>query len=266
MLAELDEAIALRESDPDAVEGFVWHGRRLAYLGRYAEAIDVYSDGLSKYPDEPHLLRHRAHRYITLRKIDSAIEDFRRAVNAVDGKPDEVEPDGQPNAAGIPTSTLQTNIWYHLGLAYYLQGDFNAAADAFQACLDLSTNDDMRVAAADWLYMSLRRAGKTAEAEAAIAFVTEGMSLLENEAYYSRLLMYRGLLDADSLEARLIGDDEALTLATLGYGIGNWHFMNGNTDGAVDIFERVLETGFWQAFGFIAAEADLARLRSAQVD
>ena len=43
----------------------------------------------------------------------------------VAAKPDEVEPDGAPNARGIPRSTLQSNIWYHLGLAQYLAGDFD---------------------------------------------------------------------------------------------------------------------------------------------
>ena len=53
-----------------------------------------------------------------------AIADLRRASQLVAGKPDEVEPDGAPNKAGIPRSTLQSNIWYHLGLAQYLRGDF----------------------------------------------------------------------------------------------------------------------------------------------
>jgi tetratricopeptide (TPR) repeat protein len=260
MEAELAEAVALHDTDPDAIDGFVWHGRRLAYLGRYAEAIEVYSQGLALHPNEPHLLRHRGHRFITLRRIDSAKADLVRAAAAVSGHPDEVEPDGQPNAAGIPTSTLQTNIYYHLGLAQYLGSEFAAAASSFQWCLDLATNDDMRVAAADWLYMSLRRSGRHEEAGEAISFVGEGMELLENESYYRRLRMYRGFIAPDSIEADFGGDDEALTRATLGYGVGNFHLANGDTARAVAIFERVLDTGFWPAFGFIAAEADLARM------
>ena len=33
--------------------------------------------------------------------------------------------------AGKPRSTLQFNIWYHLGLAYYLQGNYARAYDAY---------------------------------------------------------------------------------------------------------------------------------------
>ncbi|NNE36441.1 MAG: tetratricopeptide repeat protein [Rhodothermales bacterium] len=262
MQSQLAEAIELREADPEAVDGFVWHGRRLAYLGHYNDAIQVYTDGLEQHADEPHLLRHRAHRYITLRRFDEAISDFEKAAEAVEDQPDEIEPDGQPNAAGVPLSTLKTNIWYHLGLAHYLTGDFDKASESFQTCFDLSENDDMRVAAADWLYMSLRRSGKLEEANEAIAFVAEGMNLLENQTYYDRLLMYRGLTHPDSLSARLHGDDEALALATLGYGVGNWQLMNGDTLAATTTYRRVIETGIWAAFGYIAAEADLVRLET----
>jgi len=260
MLAQLAEAVDRHEADPESVDEIVWHGRRLAYLGRYGEAIQVYSDGLKRHPDEPHLLRHRGHRYITTRRFDDAIQDFSRAAAAVEGKRDEIEPDGQPNDAGIPTSTLQTNIWYHYALAHYLKGEFDVAAEYFQNCFDLAKNDDMRVAAADWLYMSLRRDGRAEEAESVISFVTEDLEIIENQAYYTRLLMYRGMIDAGAIEARLQGDDAALELATLGYGVGNWKLTNGDTLAAVEIYRNVLDTGIWAAFGYIASEADLARM------
>lgn len=260
MEAELAEAIALHESDPDGIDGFVWHGRRLAYLARYAEAIEVYGQGLALYPDEPHLLRHRGHRNITLRQLDAAIADFSAAAAAVEGQPDEVEPDGQPNAAGIPTSTLQTNIWYHYALAHYLKGEFELAAEYFGRCFDLAANNDMKVAAADWLYMSLRRGGHKDEADAAIQFVTEELEILENEAYHTRLLMYRGIYPVDSLVARAFDSETGLAQATLGYGLGNWYLMEGDTLAATNVYRRIMENETWAAFGFIAAEADLALL------
>ncbi len=261
MRAQLAEAIAQHESNPDAVDGFVWHGRRLAYLTRYAEAIEVYSQGLDLHEDEPHLLRHRGHRHITLRNLDDAISDFSRAAAAIEGFRDEVEPDGQPNDAGIPTSTLQTNIWYHYALAHFLKGEYGVAARYFQHCFDLAENDDMRVAAADWLFMSLRRAGRIDEANRVVSFVAEDMDILENHAYHTRLLLYRGLMSVEAFEQRLAGVESGLSMATLGYGLGNWYLMSGDTLAAVQVYEQVLDTEIWASFGFIAAEADLARLR-----
>ena len=75
-----------------------------------------------------------------------------------------VEEDGLPNARNIPVSTLHTNIWYHLALAYYLRNDLANAERGWRQCLDASDNDDMVVAATHWLYMSLRRAGRADDA------------------------------------------------------------------------------------------------------
>lgn len=257
--ADLNDARTRYDQDPDAVDNIIWLGRRLAYLWRYREAIAVYSEGIETYPDEPRLYRHRGHRYITVRAFDKAVADLERAAQLIEGTDDEIEPDGAPNAAGIPTSTLHTNIWYHLGLAYYLQGHFDKALDAYRNCLAAATNDDMRVATLDWLYMTLRRLGRHDEANAAIASIHAGMELLENVAYHRRLLMYKGEIPPDSL-LRVAGDDAALNLATQGYGVGNWYLVNGQREQAVDIFRQVVGGTYWAAFGYLAAEADLKRM------
>ena len=132
-----------KPDDPDAT---IWLGRRQAYLGRYREAIETYSQGIKKHPDDARLFRHRGHRYITVRELPRAIADFTKAAQLVAGKPDQVEPDGQPNARNIPTSTLQSNIYYHLALARYLTRDFAGAADAYAQCMAVSKNPDMLVA------------------------------------------------------------------------------------------------------------------------
>ncbi len=62
-----------------------------------------------------------------IREFDRAIQDFEKAATLIEGTEDKIEPDGLPNAQNIPVSTLHTNIWYHLGLAYYLQHDLENA-------------------------------------------------------------------------------------------------------------------------------------------
>jgi tetratricopeptide (TPR) repeat protein len=161
---DLRSAIHKWELDQTNPESLIWVGRRLAYLGRYQEAIEKFSLGIELFPNDARFLRHRGHRWITLREFDKAIEDLESATRLIEGTCDQVEPDGQPNAAGIPTSTLHTNIWYHLGLARFLKGDFEKALAAYQRCLAAATNHDMRVATIDWQYMTLRRLNRIDEA------------------------------------------------------------------------------------------------------
>lgn len=50
-------------------DNYVWYGRRLGYLSRFRQAIDVFTEGIEKYPQSAKLYRHRGHRYISLRRL-----------------------------------------------------------------------------------------------------------------------------------------------------------------------------------------------------
>lgn len=258
---QLAEARASYERAPNDVDSIIWYGRRLGYLGRIREAIDVYSRGIAMHPDNPWLYRHRGHRYITGRELDKAISDFERASRLVQGKPDEVEPDGQPNAQNMPIGTLHSNIDYHLALAYYLEGDFARALPVYERELSGSRNDDRRVSIAHWYYMALRRLGRDREAAAVVAPMTRQMNVIENDAYHRLVLLYKGELPVDSVLAMSPSGEMSVTDATAAYGIANWHLYNGRTAEARRIFERIIAGGQWGAFGYIASEAELARSR-----
>lgn len=259
--AKLATARAEAEARPDDVQAQIWLGRRIAYLGRYREAIDVYTRAMERHPDEPRLLRHRGHRYISIRRFDLAVADLERAAQLIEGLPEEVEPDGLPNARNVPVSTLQTNVWYHLGLAYYYLGDLTNAERAFRECLKWSKNPDMQVATTHWLYMILRRLGRVGEANELLVPIRTDMDVIENRAYHWLVLMYKGEIPAESILS--LAGQEGLDPATLGYGVGNWHLYNGRREEAVRAFRQVLTSDQWSAFGYIAAEADLKRLGEA---
>jgi len=249
------------EAHPKNEIAIIWYGRRLSYMGHFRQAIEVYTKGLEEHPNSFRLLRHRGHRYITLRKFDRAIADLSRAAVLAEGFEPMTEPDGLPNKKNIPLTTTQWNIYYHLGLAHYLNGEFGKALDAYKVCYAQSDNNDILVASSDWLYMIYRRLGQLAHAEEILQKIHPDMDLIENTSYYQRLLMYKGIVSPDSL---LITDKDAsgtsLTFATQGYGVGNWYYYNNEKDKAISVFEKVVESDNWPAFGYIAAEADLARI------
>jgi hypothetical protein len=257
-LAQAKRAYDHTPTNPDSI---IWLGRRTAYLGRYREAIEIYSRGIALHPADARLYRHRGHRYISVRELDHAVADLTRAEELIRGKADETEPDGLPNARGIPTSTLHSNIRYHLGLAHYLKGDYERALRPYQDDVDAHVNSDMLVATSHWLYMTLRRLGRREEASRVLDVIAPEMDVIENTSYHRLLLMYKGLLPPDSVLANPGGGDAALQDVTVSYGIGNWHLYNGRREQARQIFERILSTTQWAAFGYLAAEAEVARWR-----
>ncbi|MFP3940339.1 MAG: tetratricopeptide repeat protein [Thermoanaerobaculia bacterium] len=257
---QLAEARARYEADPGDPDALIWLGRRTAYLGRYREAAALFSRGVERFPEDARFLRHRGHRFLTLRRLDLAEADLARAGELVRGRPDRVEPDGLPNERGIPTSTLQSNVWYHLGLARFARGDFEGALEAYRECLAVSGNPDMLVATSHWLYMTLRRLGRDGEAGEVLEPIHADLDVIENHAYHRLLLLYRGELAAEDL----LADVEAgsLDFATLAFGVAHLHLVEGRRAEAETLFRHIVESGRddqWPAFGHLAAEAELAR-------
>lgn len=258
-LIRIDSLIKLAYQEDRIVDHLIWEGRKTAYSGDYRQAIQLFTDAINQFPDEPRLFRHRGHRYITLRAFDLAIDDFQQAARLFKGQPDITEQDGLPNARNIPLSSLQTNTWYHLGLAHYLKGEFEQANLAYDKGLQVSRNTDMRVAFLYWKYMTLRKIGKDAEAGQLLEPITADMNLIENTSYHELLLVFKGVFTPEEIIA---DENSELDNATLGYGLGFWHDINGRTNRAEEIWHKVFEAGNWAAFGFIASEAELASVNN----
>jgi len=203
--------------------------------------------------------RHRGHRRITVRQFDRAISDLEKAAKLMQNKPDEIEPDGQPNARNVPTSTLKFNIWYHLGLAYYLKGQNDRALKAYRECLRVSDSPDRLVATSHWLYMTLRRLNRPEEAAKVLEPVRPGMDVIENTGYYRLLLMYKGDISFDTLLQETMKQETSAASHSVLYGLGNWHLYNGRPEEGAALLRKIVASDQWTSFGFIAAEADLKR-------
>ncbi len=258
---ELEErlAAAMEESDakPDDVDAYVWVGRRIAYLGRYRDAIDWYTKGLDRFGPNAKLLRHRGHRYISIREFAKAVADSERAATLIDETQDEVEPDGVPNSRNTPISSLHSNVWYHLALSHYLLGDFEKSLLACERAMSVSSNPDRLVSQTYWKYLILRRLGRHDDAQKALEPIRADLDIIENHAYLRLLLVYKGEMTAEvAVKAAPSGIDEPTT----GYGLGIFNLLNGNRDAAKQMFENVIAGPNWPAFGFIAAEAELKRM------
>lgn len=243
------------DEDPDDADNIIWYGRRTAYTGDFRGAIEIFSEGIEKFPDDDRMYRHRGHRYISIREFDLAIADLKQAARLIEGKENEAEPDGQPNELNIPVSSRHGNIWYHLGLAYYLKQDWQNAFRAFQNGFDAGSNDDNRVSTTHWLYMIKRRMGDEEGAAKLLDVITADMNIIENFSYHDLCLFYKGEMTPEEL----MGDSEDTPSgASAAYGLANWYYYNGDDEKALQHLKALVSTNSWAAFGFIAAEVDLA--------
>lgn len=263
LVVNREDAKADYESDPDNLDYLIWYGRKLAYAGDYRAAIKLFSKGIELYPDEPRLYRHRCHRYLTIREFDRALVDCKRGAQLIEGGEDSVEPDGAPNPANIPIYTRHSTIWYHLGLAYYFTHDFENAHIAFQNGKDLHVNTDMEVSFTHWNYMTLRRLGRDEAAQANVATIPSDITVYESQPYLELLALYKGEITVDELWNNTVAVDRSSAFT---YGIANWYLYNDESDRAYDMMNEIAKpldfTGYgWGAFGFIAAEVDLASKR-----
>ena len=241
------------DADPNYPDNIIWLGRRTAYMGKYQEAIEIFTEGIEKYPDNPRFYRHRGHRYISIREYDKAIADLEKAAELIRGTNNEIEPDGMPNDRNIPVSTLHGNIYYHLGLAYYLVHDYERAYEAYLNCRNTGNNPDNIVSSTHWLYMIQKRMGNDSIADAMLVPIEPGFDVIENHDYYNLCLFYKELLPIDSL--KINGDSPSSD--ALKYGIANWYFYNNETDKAENMFETMMQGDSWTSFGYLAAESDL---------
>ena len=234
-IARAESALALEPKDVDRI---IQLGLAQAAVRQYREAIETYTRGLALAPDNALLYRYRGHRYISVRELDRALADLER---------------------GARLDSANYDIWYHLGVAHYLRGEFGAAADAFQRAWRMAPNDNEVAGSTDWLWMSLSRASRRTEAAALLASLKDSLQTTSGRAYFQRLQLYRGRMRPEELIGA--ADTADIQLATLTYGIGNWLLVSGDTAGARRYFVQSIASGGWPAFGFIASEKELARLR-----
>lgn len=242
-VAALEEKVAAAkaaaQADPHNPEPYIAYADAVAACGRFQEAIGLYTAGLQKWPDEPMLYCRRGHRYLNVRQFERALADLQHAASLKDDVFD---------------------IWYHLGLAHWMLGDFAAARDAFVRCREVAPHESQQAAVTDWLFMTLRRLGQKEEAAALLAGIHRDMEMTgNNHNYLNRLLFYKGELTEEELLATC--RPGTLDAGTVKFGLGCWHLSEGREDTALRYFEEAAETRQWAAFGVSGAENELCRMR-----
>ena len=228
-------ARAALEADQKNISKIIDLGVAQSGARQFREAIATFTRGLEIEPNNALLLRWRGHRYLSVRDFDRAFADLSRG-SAID-------------------PTIYGN-WYHLGIVQFLRGDFADAAASFAKAQPIAPDPGELAGSTDWLWMSLSRAGRGADAKAMLDRRPEKPV---TNAYTRRLQLYRGEIGPDAVVTP--ADTDEVQVATLAYGLGNWYLVRGDKEQARRWFERWVKSGGWPGFGFIVSEVELRRLR-----
>ncbi len=249
LIEALENKVELTENE------WVDLGNHYAALNRYNDAIEVYSQGLESFPKSYKLLRFKAHRQLSVRKIDPAISDLQKALELM-GAEGGSEMEYYPN--GEEKGTYRYWVWYHIGLGYYFRGDFDQAAEAFNQCLATATTDNNQAGAVEWSYNSLQLSGDKESAEEVLASFDPDPNA--DYTYARRLMMHKGLLSPDDMvDLAKNGTEWSGGEMTTAYGVANWYLFSGDTATATGIYRNVLVNPIWNYWAYIAAEAALTK-------
>jgi tetratricopeptide (TPR) repeat protein len=253
----IERADAELAYDPDDVELIISAARVRRNFWQYRQAMELYTRAMELAPTDWRPYRFRGHRHISLRQFDQAVVDLERA-------------------RGL--APFNWDVAYHLGLAYYLSGDFGSAAEEYSRCLTMAEDPEAQaantpdfrscsqngedaesyVAMTEWAVRAASRSGRAALAERLLEGVPLDLEVEENLAYYHDLLFYKGEMTADELLNP--GPEGPYRRETVGFGVASWFIVQGDTLAARELLEELVQDPWWPGFGRIASEAELARL------
>lgn len=246
---DLQLAKAAMELAPEREDSYAWLGRRYGYLGQLPQAIEVFSQGLEKFPDSYRLYRYRGRHLARNYQWKQAIKDYRKAAELLEGEPDSYEPNGIANGLGLTISTFKQNIPYYLGQTSMATGDYETVISAMDEAINvpvLFAYMEELIPVIYWKYMAHRKMGNHQLAEVELAKVPDEYQLIENDTYHAAVNYLKDNYDREDFlkSADVIGK----------YAVAMKDHFDGRNEDAIKIWNELTDAG---SRGFWPAEAEL---------
>jgi len=254
----------------------VWLARVEGFLYNWGRAFDLLAEGWRRFPESFRVPRHIGHRLISSRQVSNATSWLETARENVRGQAATAEffPVELRIIPMVPKSSSQFNIYYHLGLSYFLAGNYTAAASVYEegyhwAFTEFDDGDDSFFAVNYWLVNSYQRIGTPAALEAStrlLANVSSDRShyrIVEAPAwgYYEALMLWKGEIEPEAV-LRMADTKPGIQLDTYGYAVAQFLFAQSSQEQrhlAKQLMVILRADPQWGAFGYIGAEYDLFR-------
>lgn len=246
---DLEIAMATMKIAPEREDSYAWLGRRYGYLGKLSEAIEVFSNGLKKFPNSYKLYRYRGRHLARNYQWDQAISDYKMARELLKGEPDSYEPNGIANTLDLTISTFKQNIPYYLGQTSMATGDYEMVLEGMDEAINVPVKFaymEELIPVTLWKYLALRKLGRHDEAEAELKKVPDEYDLIENDQYHRAVNYLKGLYTRD----------EFMTIADVigKYTIAMKDHFDGDDENAIKLWKETADSG---PRGFWPSEAEL---------
>ena len=223
---DTEEITALRAQKAWAVLG-----NALCAKYRYREAADAFGEALRETPEDLLLLQRFAGANLTLRRFAQAKATYRQCLTL--GAPKE-------------------KISYPLGVAYYLEGAYDKAAEAFTQCYPC--DEEQEIANLYWHTLSACRAGIPTDF---LGTYREGMLIGHHIAYEQTVRLFLGRLSAQEAITWTAREHDELNIVIGLYGLCGYFEALGCMEECLRQRKELLKhTAYWPCISYLAAWND----------
>jgi len=277
LITQLQAARATASGNSEDLDSQLMLARRMAEVGQVREAVDLLSQTAWMHYLSPKVYRTRGELLLWLRELGPALHDLeiadflstRGGGLLRDGRTRNgsksnfwamlAEPAAGPDSAAV--TSVQYQIAFHMGLIRYLQGNARDARVLLTEAVQRSSNDNDLAQAALWLFFTLRRAGDLAAATEILTAVDTAWAVTDHKPEHQLLLGFKGLVPTDTIQARALDRSGGPERSLYAYGIGFMLLVTDRRDEATLWLDQARSIPQWTELGYLAAEADLARLK-----
>jgi len=270
LMAQLQLARSMVSADTTDLDAQLRLARQTAAAGQLTDAVERLNRIARVHWLSPRVYRYRGEFLLRLRELDQALGDFETAEEMLRVRPLKgpgpgpsgmiIEYEEGADSAAV-VSSVQFQIPFHKGLIRYLQNEPRLAQDQFTTAAVQASNDDDLAQAALWLFFAVRRTGDIATATEILAAVDTTWEVTRNRPEYQLLLGFKGLVPTDTIRARALDGRRGAERSLYAYGIAFTLLATDRPDEATLWLDQARSIPQWTELAYLAAEADLARLR-----
>lgn len=249
---DLETANIVFASAPFKESSYTWRGRREGFLGNFAKAIEIFTEGMELFPNSYALYRYRGYFLVRNYQFEDGIRDLQRAEELIENVDISLTQVGIPGRSNFSPSTFKRNIFYYLAESSMATGDYNTVIEYMDKAAEanqLRDKDDFLVSTSFYKYIAMRKLGRDQEADQMIKTIPRDLDIISNRDYYNSIQYLQGRYS----RAEFISRADSLGL----YAVAMKDMFDGNEADAKEILTLVTNNnhkGYW------LAEAELISL------